>query len=236
LIAPSREADEEEIRLQLEQLKGPKATVTPAMLSQRIRAGCEWAWTYLQQQQQLQQHEEEEEEEEDGDQQQQQPQQFLDPPTVEQITATGFELNAVNAKAIELFGTTTDATLKSSSSSYNGNGDNGGGDDGGGGDGDEQQPQRRTSIRSTTQLTLFDPTGGDYGESERGTVGGRRSTRRHNVSYAENTPSRVPEPNPVQKGGRIALWWLQILKQKEQEQELIDAEEEDEEEEEAGGR
>ena len=63
LIAPSREADEEEIRLQLEQLKGPKATVTPAMLSQRIRTGCEWAWTYLQQQQQqqLQQHEEEEE-------------------------------------------------------------------------------------------------------------------------------------------------------------------------------
>mmetsp|Transcript_12220 Transcript_12220/g.13405 ORF Transcript_12220/g.13405 Transcript_12220/m.13405 type:complete len:232 (-) Transcript_12220:17-712(-) len=45
LIAPSREADEEEIRLQLEQMKGPKATVTPAMLSQRIRAGCEWAWT-----------------------------------------------------------------------------------------------------------------------------------------------------------------------------------------------
>merc|ERR1712238_313456 len=84
-------------------------------------------------------------------------------------------------------------------------------------------------IRSTTQLTLFDPTGGDYGESERSTVGGRRSTRRHNVSYAENTPSRVPEPNPVQKGGRIALWWLQLLKQKQQEQERIDAEEDDDE-------
>jgi len=58
-------------------IKGSKsATVTPAMLSQRIRAGCEWVWTYLQQQQQqqLQQHEEEEEEEEDGDQQQQQQQ------------------------------------------------------------------------------------------------------------------------------------------------------------------
>jgi len=178
-------------------IKGSKsATVTPAMLSQRIRAGCEWAWTYLQQQQQLQQHEEEEE---DGDQHQQQPQKFLDPPTVEQITATGYELNVMNTKAIELFGTTTDDTLKSSSS-YNANVDNGG-NDGCGGDGDEQQPQqRRTSIRSTTQLTLFDPTGGDYGESERGTVGGRRSTRRHNVSYAENTPSRVPEPNPVQKG------------------------------------
>jgi len=124
----------------------------------------------------------------------------------------------MNTKAIELFGTITDDTLKSSSSSYNATVDNGGGGDGGdgdgGGDGDDQQPQRRTSIRSTTQLTLFDPTGGEYGESERGTVGGRQSTRRHNVSYFENTPSGVPEPNPVQKGWTNCLMVVTNIKTK----------------------
>mmetsp|Transcript_54451 Transcript_54451/g.59058 ORF Transcript_54451/g.59058 Transcript_54451/m.59058 type:complete len:120 (+) Transcript_54451:500-859(+) len=61
----------------------------------------------------------------------------------------------------------------------------------------------------------------DDDDEEEGTVGGRRS--------AENTLSRDPEPNPVRKGGRIALWWLQILKQIQQE--LNDAEEEEDDEE-----
>merc|ERR1711865_1251605 len=90
----------------------------------------------------------------------------------------------------------------------------------------EEDGERRTSVRSAAQTSLFDPSIG------------RRATRRqnNNISYAE--PVEIPEPNPVRKGGRVALWWLKTLDEKrkqheEEEQEDEEDEYEDEEKEDA---
>ena len=203
LLAPSREADAEDIRHQLEQSRNPKVIVTPAMLAQRIRTGCEWAYTYLQQQQQ-QQHEEEEDDNNGGT-----PFKLLAAPAFEKIVAARIDLETVKAKSFELFGkdTTEDTQTASSSSVLL-----------------EEDGERRTSVRSAAQTSLFDPSIG------------RRATRRqnNNISYAE--PVEIPEPNPVKKGGRVALWWLKTLDEKrkqheEEEQEQDDEEDENEDEE-----
>lgn len=76
------------------------------------------------------------------------------------------------------------------------------------------QQQRRSGRSGLGERTnLFDP------------AAGRRSTRGGNITYNDNP--YIPEPTPVQKGGRVALWWLQTLqeeaKQRAEEQESSDA-------------
>jgi hypothetical protein len=141
LQPPSQDRLEEMEQQKRRHEEHPKAQMTPASLAQRVRQGCQWAFSYLESNQ---------------------------PPAP--VFEAPLSASLANGSILE-------DTEEDASSSVAG---------------------RRPSRAATR--TIFDPTP---------TPSFSRSSRSAAARGAA-TPG-IPEPNPVQKGGRVALWWLQAL-------------------------
>jgi hypothetical protein len=131
----------------------PKAQMTPAVLAQRLRQGCQWAWTYLQSKQP--------------------PSPLLEAPIAKRAaedSTASYEVDPADAAAI--------AAASADGSSV----------------------AQRRSVRAVRMLT---PSAGYEPE-----IGGSRT--RSSRGSSTMAPG-VIEPNPVQKGGRIAMWWIKAL-------------------------